>query len=195
MTNNSSMSNRFNSHDRVGQYSMPTLTHHIFEELEGRYGPPEQHWTLLNVEVDPRGPCIQFLDGRVREATILLSLRTEDSFSRTLHELAYGCVHLLSRTKPDRRSVLQEGAAVVFADDYVAEFGLHAQIASAPGQKAARCVCELLAAHQGAIYELRKVEPAFERMSFETFQCAGLSEVPISLQTVLLQPLSSYGEI
>ncbi|QGT83537.1 hypothetical protein [Pseudomonas coronafaciens] len=153
-------------------------------KAEEKYGQRDQSWTVLGVEFGSNGPYIWFPQGK--GIVIQLGLTALNDTLNASYQLAHECIHLLSPCGSSVVPVIEEGLATVFSAIYIAEeFDVIYNTDDAPYAEAATLVRELLSTYPDAISRLRAVEPAFTKITTQTFVQAGL-EVSSSLMGKLL---------
>lgn len=161
--------------------------------MEKRYGSRERSWTYVGVEFHAGRPQIWFPDGNEtpprKHIAICLSAEAFFNKLRTVYQLAHECVHLLAPVVGGGAPVIEEGLATAFSEDILEGwYSVSNKQAWTTTQKyidAAASVRELLALEPDAIPRLRAIEPAFNRMTADTFIRAGLS-IPPALVAALL---------
>lgn len=169
----------------------PTLTTRLGAALlaaERRFGPRDMSWTLLGWEIGPTNPRMWHRwPPEGKQIVIQLSDAARLDEAQAVFQLAHECVHVLS---PGDKTVnaLEEGVASAFSEDWVLqETGRRLVYSSDAYAGACRNVRGLLAIDDVAVRKLRAVEPAFSKMTRETFTTAGLN-VPDELIAALLTP-------
>ncbi len=133
---------------------------------EERYGPRDQSYTVLGVEFTAGGPQIWFPGDR-RHVVIQLSLECLTQEWRAMWQLAHECVHLLSPVSNGPGTIVEEGLATLFAQEYMARtLGVPApSTGMASYDDACARVGALLALAPDAIRRLRTIEPTICHIS------------------------------
>ncbi|CNH84570.1 periplasmic protein YqjC [Yersinia thracica] len=186
----------FNAHagPAGSTWTLVTYTGELLQEIEKRYGPREDGWTLLGVEFHDAAPQIWFPGSHEtssrRHIAIMLSGRAFHDEKRAVYQLAHECVHLLAPVVGGGSLVIEEGLATTFSEDMLEiwfnDKNKQAYTKDDPRYRdAAAKVRHLLQLEPDAIPRLRKVEPAFKNMTAATFATAGL-QVPAQLVQELL---------
>lgn len=180
-----------------GTWSMTPATYasRFIQEMEIRYGSRDRSWTYVGVEFHTGQPQVWFPGGHEtpprQHIAINLSVESFSDRQRTVYQLAHECVHLLAPVKDLAVPVIEEGLATAFAEDmieYWCDNTRKQAYTDLPKYvNAAARVRELLALAPEAILRLRATEPAFKRMSSDTFVRAGLNISP-DLVAALLGP-------
>jgi hypothetical protein len=173
--------------------TLATWTSDILQEIERIYGPRDMEFTLLGVEFHDGGPCIWYPTAGLKHIVIRLSCSAADDLSRAIYQLAHECVHLLAPSGGARASVLEEGLATWFSADYVKrKLDVPFSAGNENYTRAAQELEKLFEIRQDAVKALRSACPSFHEMSVETFEQAGLSNVPTALRDNLLTPFNEY---
>lgn len=170
-----------------------TYASSFIKEMEKRYGSRDRSWTYVGVEFHDSQPQVWFPGSYEtpprQHIAICLSAGTFSDRQRTVYQLAHECVHLLAPVVGGGAPVIEEGLATAFSEDMIEEWcGNTSKQAYTSDQKyvdAAAKVRQLLALTPDAIPRLREIEPAFYRMTADTFAQAGLN-VPSALIAALL---------
>ncbi|HCR4046033.1 TPA: hypothetical protein OOF41_004265 [Citrobacter freundii] len=170
-----------------------TYASRFIQEMEKRYGSRDRSWTFVGVEFHDDSPQVWFPGGYEtpprKHIAISLSASAFSDRQRTVYQLAHECVHLLAPVVGGGAPIIEEGLATAFSEDMIEEWcGNTSKQAYTSTQKyveAAARVRELLALAPDAIPRLRAIEPAFNHMTADTFDRAGLN-VPLALVTALL---------
>jgi hypothetical protein len=173
-------------------WTLASRTGHILQSLEASFGPRDKSYTLLGVEFADGQPQIWY-PGNCGNIVIQLSTSAIDNMPRAVYQLAHECVHVLAPSGRSAAPVVEEGLATVFSEDYVLRhFGIHFGTELERYARAAHDVRELVSTYPDAIKALRKVEPAFYKLNVQTFEKAGLLNVPVALRDRLLTPFRNY---
>lgn len=168
-------------------WTLTTRLGAILFEVEQLYGARDLSWTILGVEFGPDAPQIWY-PGNRKHIAIRLASNALESTPLACYQLAHECVHLLAPGGISTVPVIEEGLATVFSEDYVVrELGLKVDTNMPSYRAAAALVREMLRIDPNAIQSLRAIEPAFRKITRETFDAAGVL-VPLQLQTQLLVP-------
>lgn len=146
-----------------------TLASRLGEMLalaEERYGPRDHSYTVLGVEFMAGIPQIWYPENR-RYIVIQLSLECLTDKRRAYWQLAHECVHLLSPTGGGPATMLEEGLATLFAQEYMARtLGVPtSSTGMASYDDACGRVGALLALAPDAIRRLRAIEPTISHVS------------------------------
>src|SRR5689334_8635258 len=88
-------------------------------EAQARFGPRDPEWTILGYEFGPGAPQLWYPSGGSKMVIIQLADNARENAVTAYWQLAHECVHLLAPGgKLGTETVLEEGAAALFADDY-----------------------------------------------------------------------------
>lgn len=159
-------------------------------KAEKEYGQRDQSWTLLGIEFRGAIPCIWFPKPGNGIIVRLSECALNDTV-KACYQLAHECIHLLSPSGSSVVPVIEEGLATVNSESYIArELNYFYQTPEVPYATAAALVRELLSIAPDAIAKLRTVEPAFTKLTNQTFIEAGV-EAPVPLIDKLLSPFSN----
>lgn len=158
----------------------------FIQEMEKRYGSRDRSWTYVGVEFHAGQPQVWYPGSYEtpprKHIAICLSAEAFSDRQRTVYQLAHECVHLLAPVVGGGAPVIEEGLATAFSEDMIEYWcGNTSKQAYTSTQKyidAAARVRELLALTPDAIPRLRAIEPAFNRMTSDTFARAGLNISP-----------------
>ncbi|SDJ46904.1 hypothetical protein SAMN04487926_1536 [Paraburkholderia steynii] len=163
----------------------------IVYTAESLYGPRDKRYTLSNIGFAENGPCIWYppIAGHIE---IRLGPNALGRLDLTVYQLAHECIHLLSPSGDADGLTLEEGLATKFSEDYVAENVSVVTAFNKHYASAAADVRNLLSIHPDAVKQLRAIEPAFYKMNRETFEQAGLLDVPPPLLDRLLMSFRDY---
>ncbi|EBY8607866.1 hypothetical protein D6S19_23280 [Salmonella enterica subsp. enterica serovar Reading] len=163
--------------------TLATYASRFIQEMERRYGERDRRWTYVGVAFHDDVPQLWFpgsweIPPRMHIAISLGRL----AFSRRENAV---CQQVVGGGAP----VIEEGLVTVFSEDML-EFWCNYPDKQAFTQdprymSAAASVRQLLVLEPDAIRQLRRIEPAFEHMTAETFSRAGLN-VPMPLVATLL---------
>jgi hypothetical protein len=105
-----------------------------------------------------------------------LSVNAVTDHACALYQLAHECVHLLSPTGAALAPVLEEGLATVYSENYIkSKLNLNNMTNLPSYINAATKVRQLLDQYPDAINCLRKIQPAFSKMTINTFSQAGIN--------------------
>lgn len=99
-------------------WSLASRLGHMLRTAEERYGERDSSYTPLGVEFSPAGPQVWY-PGNDRRVVIQLSLECLSDSGRAHYQLAHECIHLLSPSGSLGGTVLEEGLATCFSQDYV----------------------------------------------------------------------------
>ncbi|MGT2469291.1 hypothetical protein [Paraburkholderia terrae] len=164
----------------------------ILQEVERKYGPRDLTYTPLGVEFYGERPGIWF-PGNCKHVAIRLSMSAVGNLPIAIYQLAHECVHLLSPSGGSDATVLEEGLATHFSEDYASRmYGKPFPPELPEYDRAARALRELLAIEPWAVERLRRVEPAFSKMDADTFTRAELGKVQHDLRDRLLTRFSDF---
>lgn len=127
---------------------------------EDQYGPRDESWTLLGVELGAKGHAEVWYPGNARQIIIQLTPMCATNIIEACYEAAHETVHLLEPTL--KSTVIEEGAATVFAEDYVLKTWGRRD-ATPPGayRRASDLVRNLLSMDPYIIKKLRSRQPMF----------------------------------
>lgn len=173
--------------------TLATYASRFIQEMERRYGERDRRWTYVGVAFHDDVPQLWFPGSREIPPRMHIAISLGRlAFSRrenAVYQLAHECVHLLTPVVGGGAPVIEEGLATVFSEDML-EFWCNYPDKQALTQdprymSAAASVRQLLVLEPDAIRQLRRIEPAFEHMTAETFSRAGLN-VPMPLVATLL---------
>jgi len=89
----------------------------MLHDLEGRFGPRDPSYTILGIEFKAGGPQLWF-PGNRRHMVIQLGADCQDDDARALFQLSHEAVHLLNPRAQPAASVLEEGLATWYSQDY-----------------------------------------------------------------------------
>ena len=172
-------------------WTLPRRLGEMLGEAEIKYGSRDESFTVLGVEFGPDGwnPHIYY-PPTGKHITIMLAPIALNDHDIALYELAHECVHLLGppdvATTP--ATVLEEGLATVFQEDYMAQKRNRYGMTSEPKYIAAAAdVRQLLSIEPDAIKMLRNVQPSFSKMTLGHFSSL-LPSVDNALVQKLLAP-------
>lgn len=156
-------------------------------KAEEEFGQRDQSWTVLGIEFEGSTPCLWFPKPG-KGIVIKLGESALDNTVTACYQLAHECIHLLSPCGSSVVPVIEEGLATVYSESYIAHaLSYQYNTPEVPYANAAALVRELLSIAPGAIAKLRSVEPAFTKLTEQTFVEAGV-EAPTSLIAKLLSP-------
>ncbi|GAB5097950.1 hypothetical protein [Caballeronia sp. HLA56] len=184
----------FITHPTPGGYrrTLASRTATILREIESKYGSRDETYTLVGVEFESTGPRIWY-PGSAKHIAIQLSTSAQDYWLQAEYQLAHECVHLLAPSGGVNAPVMEEGLATLFANDWLLrEHNYPYTPTDARYASALEAVEQLLALYPNAITLLRSVERAFFKMSVDTFEQAGLENVPPDLRERLVTPFREY---
>lgn len=198
------MSNSFGIPDHLfrvkqanGNWSMTPANYasRFIQEMEKRYGSRDRNWTYVGVDFSDDVPYVWYPGNKEtpprKHIAISLGTGALTDRQRTVYQLAHECVHLLAPVDDLAVPVIEEGLATAFAEDMIEYWcdnpRKQAYTRLPKYVNAAARVRELLALAPDAIRRLRATEPAFKRMTTDTFSRAGLN-IPPALVTALLAP-------
>ena len=165
----------------------------FIQEMEKRYGSRDRSWTYVGVDFSDDVPHVWYPGNKEtpprKHIAISLSAGAFSDRQRTVYQLAHECVHLLAPVDDLAVPVIEEGLATAFAEDMI-EYWCDNTSKKAYTElpkyvNAAACVRELLALAPDAILRLRATEPAFKRMTTDTFSRAGLNISPELMAALL----------
>ena len=165
---------------------VPNLLRHMLSESEKLCGACDKNHKIVGVGFDDNDAHIWY-SGHCGNVAIRLSQLSKESQADQVYQLAHECVHLLAPCTCYAPSVLEEGVATVFAEDFTRTlFPSFERPQLASFREAAHHVRELLRENPGAIAALRSIEGVFYRMDASTFVIAGLDHVSHGLRETLL---------
>ncbi len=93
---------------------------HILRKAEARFGERDRSYRVSGVEFHDGNPDLYYPNSD-RDIVIRLCRRRQSEPIELWYELAHECVHLLAPSGGMNASVLEEGLAVTFAEDYLRE--------------------------------------------------------------------------
>ncbi|VVM48107.1 hypothetical protein PS662_00643 [Pseudomonas fluorescens] len=166
-------------------WTLATRLGDMIYKAEQMYGQRDQSWTVLGVEFGGDIPRIWFPQPG-KSIVIKLATNALDDSIIACYQLAHECIHLLAPCGSALVPVIEEGLATVFSEDYVAHvLNGHVVTDEAPYINAAALVRELLTIRPNAILRLREIEPAFTKMTPETFRQAGIEDQDSLIEKLL----------
>ncbi|ELY4184344.1 hypothetical protein SMY66_004003 [Cronobacter sakazakii] len=176
-------------------WTLSTRTGFFLGELQERYGPRDTSWTYVGLDFWEGGPTTWFPGSNVnpspRNIAIHLSAQAFRNHKEAMYQLSHECVHLLAPSGGNHAPVMEEGLAKLYSMEIIMRLCNHPRgqdYGYSPAYSAAASsVLELLNRDNEAIRKLRAVQPAFYKMTPETFAEAGL-QVPVDLIAELLRP-------
>jgi hypothetical protein len=143
---------------------------------EDQYGPRDESWTLLGVELGAKAHAEVWYPGNTRQMIIQLTPMCATNMIEACYEAAHETVHLL---EPSLKStVIEEGAATVFAEDYVMRtWGRGDSTPPGAYRRASGLVRNLLSMDPYIIKKIRARQPMFSAMTVSdiTNACPQLS--------------------
>ncbi len=92
----------------------------IVQRAESQFGERDRSYSVLGVEFHVGNPELYYPNSD-RRIVIRLNRRCESDPIEAWYELAHECVHLLAPSDGVKATVLEEGLAVVFAEEYLRE--------------------------------------------------------------------------
>jgi hypothetical protein len=143
---------------------------------EEKYGPRNEHWTLLGIELGAHGHPEIWYPGNARQIIIQLTPMCATNMVEACYEAAHETVHLLAPTL--QGTVIEEGAATVFAEDYVLKtWGWKDSTPPGAYRRASGMVRNLLRNDPNIIKNLRVKQPMFSALTVSdiTNACPSLS--------------------
>lgn len=177
-------------HEGQLSWTLTTRLGEMLSNAQALYGRRDHAWTILGIEFHGNTPHIWF-PGNCKHIAIRLTLSALNDQVRAYYQLAHESVHLLAPNGIKGAPVLEEGLAVVFAEDYIEKkFGTQNYTNPGPYVDAAKKVRTLLSFNPNAILALREVEPSFKQMTVDAFVSAKL-DIPRVLIDELLAPFGS----
>jgi hypothetical protein len=134
--------------------------------VESRFGARDRSYTILGIEFGVDVPHLWY-PGNCKNIVIQLAANAMNDHYLARFQLAHECVHLLSPTGGQCATVLEEGLAVVFSEDYVSPNAAGISPVDDDPKYAASgsLVRQLLSAKPDLIERLRAIEPAFTSMT------------------------------
>jgi hypothetical protein len=159
----------------------------MLEEVERLFGPRDESWVILGVEIGPDNPRLWY-PGNRKHVLVQLGIGALNESQRACYQMAHECIHLLAPSGGSHAPVMEEGLATVYSEDYMKrEFG-SSWFSDLPSYtRAASLVRELLSIDPNSILRLRAEVPSFTDMNAETFVRAGVN-APQPLIAELIQP-------
>ena len=155
-------------------WTLPSRLGAFLRKIEEQYGERDKSWTILGIEFENNGPQIWY-PGNCKNISIQLAPNALQNEMLACYQLAHEAVHLLAPSGGRRAPLLEEGLATAFSEEIVLkEFNATNVTPSGKYSIAADKVRNLLSIDPNAIKKLREVEPAFFKMTEETFETAGL---------------------
>lgn len=95
-------------------------------KAEEQYGKRDNTWTFTGIEFHSDGPCHWFVNGKggavqqgPKHIIIRLGLNAQLNDDLAIWQLAHECIHLISPNGNPSASVLEEGLATYFAEEYL----------------------------------------------------------------------------
>jgi hypothetical protein len=153
-------------------WSLASRLGHMLRIAEERYGERDRSYTPLGVEFSPNGPQIWY-PGNDGGVVIQLGLACLDDPGRAHYQLAHECVHLLSPSGSLSGTVLEEGLATRFSQDYVREhLGLDWGPSDPRYVEARDLVGVLLDADVNSVKKLREKQRAISSVRAEDIRAA-----------------------
>ncbi|WP_316199220.1 hypothetical protein [Bradyrhizobium sp. SZCCHNS2002] len=142
----------------VWTFTLTTLLGEWLHQAEEQFGPRDQTWTILGVEVGTSRPQIWYpgYPGR-KHVAIQLSHHCQSNEAQARFELSQEIVHLLAPNGGGAALNIEEGVATLFANK-VAPW----PVTAASYVKALNHVQELLSVDPDAIKKLRKLRGRFQ---------------------------------
>ncbi|EOV9576609.1 hypothetical protein ACN5LO_004020 [Cronobacter sakazakii] len=167
----------------------------FLRELQERYGPRDRSWTYVGLDFWEGRPMIWYpggyLEPHPKNIGIHLSAQAFSNHKEAMYQLSHECVHLLAPSGGNHAPVMEEGLAKLYSMEIIMRLCDHPRgqdYGNFPAYSAAASsVLELLNIDNEGIRKLRAVQPAFYKMTPETFAEAGL-QVPAELIAELLKP-------
>src|SRR5882724_13157884 len=92
-------------------YTLVSHLSDILDDVERRFGPRDEAFTILGVEFGVGNPQIWFPSGR-KHVAIQLGAAARLNVNEALFQVAHECVHLLNPVRA--ASVLEEGVATLY---------------------------------------------------------------------------------
>lgn len=137
----------------------------FLNEAEEEFGPRDYSYTPLGVEFGGANPRTWYPGDR-RHVAIVLSENALKDRARAIFQLAHEVIHLLAPTGGPGATVIEEGLATLFSHRKSAALQLrYTSAADNRYMKAEALVSELLRHDMSAIRRVRKIEPAFSRLT------------------------------
>jgi hypothetical protein len=160
----------------------------IVREAEARFGERDRSYRVRGVEFHDGNPELYFPNSD-RDIVIRLCRRRQSEPVELWYELAHECVHLLSPSGSLKATVLEEGLAVAFAEDYLREKRNVPQYPiGAPHYIRARDLArKLLAVDRSIIRVVRQRQPALYRITADDLRACS-PQIPRDLAEQLAAP-------
>lgn len=134
---------------------------------EAQFGERDLFYTILGVEFIEGGPQISYRSN-YKHIVIQLGFECLDKPDRAYYQLAHECVHLLSPTGGRNATVLEEGLATYFSEQYIHDyFGVNWHSSMESYETASVLAQRLLMLDPDAIKHLRREEPVISKISKE----------------------------
>ncbi len=175
-------------------WTMTSRIGDMLKEAEAMLGPRDRAWTILGAEIrtDPQATPQNWYPGYPQRKDIVFQVvpAADRDRAEAVFQLAHEVVHALAPMPGGGANVLEEGVAAWFAADYTKKakgVDIHSSLPSY--QDAHAKVGKLLDRDREAILKLRKIEPAFGKITPETFTAAGL-DIPADEIAALLAPFN-----
>ncbi|MET4491645.1 hypothetical protein [Bradyrhizobium sp. LA7.1] len=138
-------------------YTLTTLLGDWLYQAEERFGPRDQSWTILGIEVGTSRPQIWYPGGSERKHVVIqLSHRCQANEAVARYELAQEVVHLLAPNGEGAALNIEEGVATLFAN------GLGQPVTAPSYVRVLGYVEALLRIDPDAIKKLRKERSRFQ---------------------------------
>jgi hypothetical protein len=156
-----------------------SIVSRVGEMLDGaqeKYGPRNERWTLLGIELCATGHPEIWYPGNTHQIIIQLTPMCATNMIEACYEAAHETVHLLAPTK--KATVIEEGAATVFAEDYVLKtWGWRNPTRPGAYRRASDMVRKLLSIDPYIIKKIRAKQPMFSAMTVSDIMnaCPNLS--------------------
>jgi hypothetical protein len=161
----------------------------MLNEAERQYGPRDRLWTILGIEFGLEAVPHTWYPGDRDRIIIRLAVNALQDSKVAQYQLAHECVHLLSPSGRKEAPVLEEGLAVVFAEDWSRlRFPESPIVETDPKYApAAGYVRSALASRPDFVRHLRLLEPAFLKVTAEQVKSV-LPEVTSDFIEQILAP-------
>ena len=132
---------------------------------QAQFGERDLSYTILGIEFAQDGPQIWY-PGNSKHIVIQLGLKSLDEPVRASYQLAHECIHLLSPTGGRNATVLEEGLATYFSQQYIYKnFNEDWHSGMQSYEIASALVRKLLALDAYAIKHLRHEVPVISKIS------------------------------
>jgi hypothetical protein len=146
-------------------WTLPSRLGDMLGRAEEQFGPRDKEYTVLGIEFGPDPSPHLWFPGNAKRIVIQLASNALLSDYVAQYQLAHECIHLLAPSGMQGATVMEEGLAVVFAEDYVRPLNpCNSPTTEAKYVASAALVRPLLSIRRDFIRQLREIEPSFRLM-------------------------------